>query len=202
MVWTITIKEGKNNEFIWDNIITDSLIIEEYLSNNTPNAIIEGTPSSAKIVSVKDNYVYNINNTWEYINDSWSEVNKFQIFGNPNALVKIIPASLDTVGYDYNIKQFNENGSTLLKEWEIISNDFSSILSKDENILYIDKETSNGYKYNGSNFEEVLFFKKANKVYEITSEEFEYMVENGLVKPAFKNSVTIFEDVYSNIFLL
>jgi hypothetical protein len=43
---------------------------------------------------------------------------------------------------------------------------------------------------------------KASNVYNVSPEELDYMIEYGLLKPAFKDEYTIFEDSFNNMFLL
>ena len=43
---------------------------------------------------------------------------------------------------------------------------------------------------------------KASNVYNVSPEELDYMIEQGLLRPAFKDEFTIFEDSFNNMFLL
>ena len=180
------------NEYAWNPAILDRDTIDELLDKVT--VTISGDPKNAIILNNKDNFIYSNNNHWRYdtINNTWVSIDVVYIHGDPNDLVTIIP--------DESVKVYNNIKSWTADIGEYID-EFSSL---NDRILYIDRETSNGYKYNqdDSTFEEVLYFMKANNVYDINAEELEYMIENGLIRPAFKDISTIFKDKYDNIFLL
>lgn len=186
-----------NNTYVWGNIITNSDLINEL--KELSSATIEGNPSLARIVEVKNNYIYNDSSkkSWYYDNNEWVEQsslveNSVNITGDPNISANIIPME--------DVHIYNPN---LNKSWTAFIDQYDNIMSNlNETTLYIDKDTSNGYKYNGSELIEVMHFVKASNVYNITPNELDYMIENGLLRPAFKNNTTIFEDTYNNIFLL
>ena len=186
-----------DNNYTWGNIITDSDLINELKEHSV--ATIEGSPSLAKIVDVRNNYVYNdlSKKSWYLDSGIWVEQsdlveNSVNITGNPNESATIIPME--------DVHIYN---STTSKSWSAVIDEYDHIISNlSETALYIDKETSNGYKYDGSELLEVMHFIKASNVYNISSRELDYMIENGLLRPAFKNETTIFEDVYNNMFLL
>ena len=95
---------------------------------------------------------------------------------------------------------YNDN-----KSWSAIVNRYSDqIQSLDEKVLYIDYSTNNGYKYNqnSNSFEEVMHYMKANNVSEIRMNELNYLIDNNLIEPAFRDNSTIFIDKYGNLFLL
>lgn len=189
-IWTTSL--ASQNMYSWDPIILDQDKINELHDSIT--VTIAGNPESAEILSNKDNFIYSLNSYWLYDNDNeeWVEANIAYINGNPNISVNVIP--------DENIKVYNE-----LKSWSADIGEYIDQLSSlSDKILYIDSETSNGYKYNqeDNTFEEVLHFMRANNVYDINANELDYLIENGLIKPAFKDNITIFKDVYDNIFLI
>jgi hypothetical protein len=195
-VWTTVLY---NNNYIWGNIITDSDKINELKEKAI--ATIEGNPSLAKINDVKDNYIYNniLKKSWYLDNDIWIEENlliedSINITGNPNVQASIIP--------NENIHIYNSN---LNISWSsYIDNYTEQVQPQDfsKTSIYIDKDTSCGYKYTDIGLEEVLHFVKASHVYNITPNELDYMIDNNLLKPAFKNDTIIFEDIYNNMFLL
>ena len=186
-----------NNTYVWGNIITNSDLINEL--KELSSATIEGNPSLARIIEVRNNYIYNDSSkkSWYYDNNEWVEQsslveNSVNITGDPNISANIIPME--------DVHIYNPN---LNKSWTAVINQYDNIMSNlNETTLYIDKDTSNGYKYNGAELIEVMHFVKASNVYNITPNELDYMIENGLLRPAFKNNTTIFEDIYNNIFLL
>ncbi len=189
-IWTTSL--ASQNMYSWDPIILDQEKIDELYDHATVTII--GNPESAEILSSKDNFIYSSDSHWLYDseNEEWIEANIAYINGNPNMSVSIIP--------DENVRVYNE-----IKSWSAdISEYIDQLSSLSDKILYIDSETSNGYKYNQEDdtFEEVLHFMKANNVYDINANELDYLIENGLIKPAFKDNTTIFKDVYDNIFLI
>lgn len=204
-IWTTSL--SVDNKFSWNSIILDPNIINQYLPNpetreQDASVTIEGTPLSAIILNSKDNYIYNENKSWFKNNNDWEEIKRFEISGDPNRNAYIYPIYLNDLaitvsnGTDSWIAEIDEYSE------ELGTGDYENDLKP--NILYIDKSTSNGYSYNESEnkFEEVMYFNRADKVYKISEEEFLYMLENGLIKPAFKNRKIIFNDIYKNIFLL
>ena len=189
-IWTTSL--ASQNKYFWDPIILDTSKIQELSDNVT--CTISGNPESAEILSDKNNCIFSNSKyyTYSYTENKWVPVNIVYISGNPNLIVNIIP--------DKNVNIYNNN-----KSWSADIDEYSSELeSLSDKILYIDSETSNGYEYDSDDntFKEVLHFMKASNVYDINMNELNYLIENGLVRPAFKNNTTIFKDAYDNIFLL
>jgi hypothetical protein len=118
-------------------------------------------------------------------------VHNIKIKGNPNEGAFIIP--------NENVHVYNDTHS-----WSYSGEEFSEQITPSADVLYIDTDTSCGYRYDTvyQNFEEVMHFMKAANVYNISTEELDYMIEQGLLRPAFKDGYTIFEDRFNNLFLL
>ena len=182
-----------NNEYRWGNAITDENEIQRLLDRSV--ATIDGVPSLCKIVSAKNDYLYSSNTSWYLDNGEWQErstfLNSIQITGNPNTGAYIIPNT--------DVHLYNSTHS-----WTYNGVQYSDIVSPQTDILYIDIETSCGYKYDTvlQTYTEVMHFLKAENVYSVTKEELDYMIEYGLLRPAFRDNTTIFSDNYGNVFLL
>lgn len=189
-IWTTSL--ASQNRYSWDPIILDTNKIQEL--GDSVTCTISGNPESAEILSDKNNCIFSNSKyyTYDFNEDKWAQVNVAYISGNPNLIANIIP--------NKNVNIYNSN-----KSWSADIDEYSNeIESLSDKILYIDSETSNGYRYNSDNntFDEVLHFMRASNVYDISINELNYLIENGLIKPAFKNNTTIFKDSYDNIFLL
>lgn len=192
VVWTIeevvwTTKLGKDNEYEWVRYNGD--ISELEISTR-----ISGDPESAKILWNKDNFLYSNNSSWTFDddNDSWEEVSIVYISGDPNISADIVPSN--------DVHIYNDAQAS----WSPVIDNYSEQITPNNSTLYVDIDTSNGYKYNfeSNSFEEVMHFIKANNVCEIGVEELEYLIENGYITPAFMDNSTIFTDRYGNLFLL
>ena len=184
-----------NNEYVWSNIITDENIINTLKEYSV--ATITGSPDLCKIVTCRNEYLYDLksNKSWYLDDGEWFEQSVFlrsiKIDGDPNEGAYIIP--------NENVHVYNDTHS-----WSYNGEDFSGQVTPSTDVLYIDTDTSCGYRYDtvSQNFEEVLHFMKASNVYNVSPEELDYMIEQGLLRPAFKDEYTIFEDRFNNMFLL
>lgn len=191
-VWKTEIRD---NEYVWGNIITDENTINELKEYSV--ATIIGNPDMCKIVSCRDEFLYNLktDKSWYLDDGTWLEQSAFmksiRIDGNPNEDAYIIP--------NENVHIYNDNYS-----WSFDGEEYADLVTPTTDVLYIDTDTSCGYKYDevSGNLEEVLHFMKASNVYNVSPEELDYMIEYGLLKPAFKDEYTIFEDSFNNMFLL
>jgi hypothetical protein len=191
-VWKTEIRD---NEYVWGNIITDENTINELKEYSI--ATIIGSPDMCRIVSCRDEFLYNLktDKSWYLDDGTWLEQSAFmksiRIDGDPNEGAYIIP--------NENVHIYNDNYS-----WSFDGEEYTDLVSPTTDVLYIDTETSCGYKYDevSGNLEEVLHFMKASNVYNVSPEELDYMIEYGLLKPAFKDEYTIFEDSFNNMFLL
>ena len=183
VVWTT--KLGKDNEYAWVRYNGD--ISELEISTR-----INGDPESAKILWNKDGFIYSDNSNWclNSSNNDWEIATVVQIDGNPNFPVYIVP--------NIDVHVFNDTDS-----WTADTL-YTNLIQPDSNVLYIDADTYNGYKFNSTtnSFEEVMHFMRADNIYEINMDELEYLIENGFIEPAFRDNSTIFTDRYGNLFLL
>lgn len=192
-----------STEALWKSVITNNSYMWLEVGQNEidelkvhSDVIIEGDPDKCKILYAKDNCVFNKeNDSWYLETDTWIKRNLVQnsveILGNPNTGAKILP--------NENVHVYN-NGHT----WVCDGKQYSDEITPQTDALYIDYDTNNGYRYNSeqSKFEQVIFFIKANNVYEISADELEMLIEQGVIKPAFKDETTIFTDNFDSIFLL
>ena len=190
-IWTTSL--SYDNKFIWNPIIFDKDIIDTF--KEQANATIYGSPTSAIIIDTKDNYVYESEKSWYKDNqENWINIKRFEITGNPNDNAYIVPI------YINNMSLTVSNDS---EAWMAELNSFSDYIDEELNVLYIDKDTNNGYRaLDNGGFERVMYFKRADNVYQISEDEFFYMIENGLIRPAFKDYGLIFSDKFNNAFLL
>lgn len=181
-----------DNSYTWEEVGT----VEAQELKQYADATIIGIPSMCKIVQAKDNCIYNKeNDSWYLDSGTWvkrnSVQNSVEIIGNPNTGAKILPND--------SINIYNND-----MVWVCNGKQYSDEVSPQTDVLYIDYETSNGYIYSqqNSSFEQALYFIKANNVYEISAEELESLIEQGIIRPAFKDETTIFTDNFDSIFLL
>ena len=181
-----------NNSYMWLEVGQNE--IDELKVHS--DVIIEGDPDNCKILYAKDNCVFNKeNDSWYLETDTWIKRNLVQnsveILGNPNTGAKILP--------NENVRVYNNDHT-----WVCDGKQYSDEITPQTDALYIDYDTNNGYRYNSeqSKFEQVIFFIKANNVYEISADELEMLIEQGVIKPAFKDETTIFTDNFDSIFLL
>lgn len=181
-----------NNSYMWIEVGQNE--IDELKVHS--DVIIEGDPDKCKILYAKDNCVFNKENDYWYLEtDTWIKRNLVQnsveILGNPNTGAKILP--------NENVHVYNNDHT-----WVCDGKQYSDEITPQTDALYIDYDTNNGYRYNSeqSKFEQVIFFIKANNVYEISADELEMLIEQGVIKPAFKDETTIFTDNFDSIFLL
>lgn len=181
-----------NNSYMWLEVGQNE--IDELKVHS--DVIIEGDPDKCKILYAKDNCVFNKeNDSWYLETDTWIKRNLVQssveILGNPNTGAKILP--------NENVRVYNNDYT-----WICDGKQYSDEITPQTDALYIDYDTNNGYRYNSeqSKFEQVIFFIKANNVYEISADELEMLIEQGVIKPAFKDETTIFTDNFDSIFLL
>lgn len=181
-----------DNSYTWEEVGT----VEAQELKQYADATIIGIPSMCKIVQAKDNCIYNKeNDSWYLDNGTWVKrnfvQNSVEIIGNPNTGAKILPND--------SINIYNND-----MVWVCNGKQYSDEVSPQTDVLYIDYETSNGYIYSqqNSSFEQALYFIKANNVYEISAEELESLIEQGIIRPAFKDETTIFTDNFDSIFLL
>ena len=194
----IWLAEFYNNSYIWGEIITDQALIDSYKDDSC--ILITGRPVSARIIPKENMHLYNSSTeqSWSvtlsdtnelmWVEDSQT-VGGIEIIGSPDA-AQIIP--------NYNVHVYNDEVS-----WTAVIDHYTNIVDSPKlDVLYIDKDTSNGYRYTGSGFEKVIHFTRASNVYEISKEELNFMIENGTLKPAFRDNTTIFKDVYGNVLLL
>ena len=194
----IWLAEFYNNSYIWGDIITDQTLIDSYKDDSC--IFITGRPVSARIIPKENMHLYNSSTeqSWSVtLSDTnelvWVEdghtIGGIEIIGSPNA-AQIVP--------NYNVHIYNDEVS-----WTAIIDHYTNIVDSPKlDVLYIDKDTSNGYRYTGSGFEKVIHFMRASNVYEISREELNFMIENGTLRPAFRDNTTIFKDVYGNVLLL
>lgn len=178
---------GEDNNYVWVDYNGD-------IDQSLITSIISDEPYLTEIIENRDNFIYSDEAYWCKNQSSglWETANIVHINGNPNYAVNIIP--------DTNVHIYNDS-----KSWAASVNDYSEVIQSPSNkILYIDISTSNGYRYDSvtNSFEEVMHFIKASNVYEIDAAELEYLIENGLIEPAFRDNNTIFTDKYGNLFLL
>ena len=189
---------------------------ENYYEMHYNAVYIYGTPNNAAInpkytkacyTTDGDEYISMemvIGSTIEYYWEASSSVisSSIWIIGSPVDGCEIIP--------DDSVHVYNSNTN---KSWTAdlsysdpvgTASGIAGITAPDTNVLYIDMVTSNGYRWNNSLevFERVMLFEKAENVYEISQEELEDMIEDGSLRPAFKDNRTIFRDIYGNILLL
>lgn len=194
----IWLAEFYNNSYVWGEIITDQELINSYKDDSC--IFITGRPVSAKIIPKENMHLYNSSTgqSWSvtlsdtnelmWVEDSQT-VGGIEIIGSPDA-AQIVP--------NYDVHIYNDNTS-----WTAVIDHYTNIVDSPKlDVLYIDKDTSNGYRYTGSGFEKVIHFMLASNVYEISKEELNFMIENGTLKPAFRDNTTIFKDVYGNVLLL
>lgn len=184
-IWVSEI--GEDNEYVWVDYNGD-------IDQSLITSIISDEPYLTKIIENRDNFIYSNDAYWckNQLNNLWETANIVHINGNPNYAVNIIP--------DANVHIYNDS-----KSWTASINDYSEVIQPLSNkILYIDINTSNGYRYDSvtNSFEEVMHFIKASNVYEIDAAELEYLIENRLIEPAFRDNNTIFTDKFGNLFLL
>lgn len=192
-----------STEALWKSVITNNSYMWLEVGQNEidelkvhSDVIIEGDPDKCKILYAKDNCVFNKeNDSWYLETDTWIKRNLVQnsveILGNPNTGAKILP--------NENVHVYNNDHT-----WVCDGKQYSDEITPQTDALYIDYDTNNGYRYNSeqSKFEQVIFFIKANNVYEISADELEMLIEQGVIKPAFKDETTIFTDNFDSIFLL
>ena len=201
----IVYRRGNNysTEALWKSVIMNNSYMWLEVGQNEidelkvhSDVIIEGDPDKCKILYAKDNCVFNKeNDSWYLETDTWIKRNLVQnsveILGNPNTGAKILP--------NENVRVYNNDHT-----WVCDGKQYSDEITPQTDALYIDYDTNNGYRYNSeqSKFEQVIFFIKANNVYEISADELEMLIEQGVIKPAFKDETTIFTDNFDSIFLL
>lgn len=218
---TVWISEIKDNNSTWSKPIFDKSQIELYLKDNSYiKAYITGNPKAA-CLSAK---MYNSNSSIGYSNDiriydsvlnkSWKTVElyigkldyfwieddlNYKIYANAitysNSEMRAVILPKKNV-YIYDLNNFFSCSS----DEPAYKN---RITQFDRDIIYIDRDTSNGYALDiTGQMQKVINYNKINDVFSIDHKDLMELLEYGLIKPAFKNEQVIFKDSYGNMLLL
>lgn len=196
----IWISEYINNEYVWSSVILDTLKIKNILENeNFRKVLIMHSIEDAYVMPVAGLTIYTKDdkNIWVSNGFNWNSSvinNPISIIGNPNDALHIKPVENQHIYYIDDLDSSNN------KSWSFLPAKYVDKISNlKQDILYIDSDTSCAYN---SDLTEVVHYVQAGDVYNVDYKTLLFMLENRVIKPAFKNETIIFEDAHNNMLLL